>query len=243
MMRRYRDSDYVISWFDNGLDIETRTIYMGSMSNVGEGESGVDNFMAENFIKGMHILESKSLDKEIFIIMNNPGGDWYHGMAIYDAIKNSPCHCTIKVYGHAMSMGSVILQAADQRIMMPNSRFMIHYGTDSIDSHSKNVSKWAEEYKKINSEMEEIYIERMMEKMTAVKISKYSRTLNSVIDQNRLIENKNRSNVTYTFSRSLKSRADELLTALQELLNFDTILTADETVELGFADLVYKKTN
>ena len=122
-----RDLD---KWFDLNVDTDTRTIYMGSAGyTYDEGETGVDHFMAEYLIKGMHSLESKN-KKPILIIMNNPGGDWYHGMAIYDAIKSSPCECTIKVYGHAMSMGSIILQAADNRIMMPNSRFMIHYGYD-----------------------------------------------------------------------------------------------------------------
>ena len=152
------------SWFDQNLDIETRTIYMGSMgSSYEEGESGVDNFMAEYFIKGMHFLESRG-KKPINIIMNNPGGDWYHGMAIYDSIKYSSCVNSIKVYGHAMSMGSIILQAADERIMMPSSRFMIHYGTDGKYSHSKITEKWAEEAKRNNHDMENIYLDKMLEK-------------------------------------------------------------------------------
>ena len=143
-------------WFDYNVDVESRTIYMGD-------ESGTDSFMAEYFIKGMHMLESKSVD-EIIIIMNNPGGDWYHGMAIYDAVKMSKCHCTIKVYGYAMSMGSIILQAADKRVMMPHSRFMIHFGSSTFDNHMKIVERGVEEEKRINYEMENIYLDVMMEK-------------------------------------------------------------------------------
>jgi ATP-dependent protease ClpP protease subunit len=151
------------SWFDLNLDLDGRTIYMGSAGkNSEESESGVDNFMAEFFIKGIHFLESRG-NKPITILMNNPGGDWYHGMAIYDAIKTSTCHCTIKVYGHAMSMGSVILQAADHRIMMPNSRLMIHYGYNGMSGHTKIFEKWADEGKRINYQMESIYIDRMIE--------------------------------------------------------------------------------
>ena len=143
-------------WFDYNLDVDNRTLYMGSVGKDIEGsESGVDNSMAEFFIKGLHVLESKG-DKPITIIMNNPGGDWYHGMAIYDAINNSKCYCTIKVYGHAMSMGSIILQSGHHRIMMPNSRFMIHYGYDGRYGHSKIFEKWGEECKRLNMDMEKI---------------------------------------------------------------------------------------
>ena len=91
-MGKRGDGDFNYSWFDCNLDLFTRTIYMGSLSRDYDiGESGVDNFMAEYFIKGMHTLETRNSGKEINIIMNNPGGDWYHGMAIYDSIKNSSC--------------------------------------------------------------------------------------------------------------------------------------------------------
>ena len=97
--------------------------------------------MAERAIKALHILDSTAPtgDKPITVIMNNPGGDEYHGMAIYDAIKSCKNHVTIVVFGMAMSMGSIILQAADKRVMSANSRVMIHYGTWGINDHPKKV--------------------------------------------------------------------------------------------------------
>ena len=173
-MRKYRDTEHLVSWFEHNLDLETRTIYLGSVTTDDEGESGVDSSMAEYFIKSMHLLENKNPESEISIIMNNPGGDWYHGMAIYDAIKFSSCSCTIKVYGKAMSMGSLILQAADGRIMMPNSKFMFHYGSDGIQSHSRVFEKWADESKRNNYVMENIYLDSMMEKVKRDGVTKFS---------------------------------------------------------------------
>lgn len=86
--------EYLDKWFDNNVDLSNRFIYMGSTHKTDEGESGVDNFMAESVIKGMHVLERKNTD-QITLLMNNPGGDWFHGMAIYDAIKTSNCYCFI----------------------------------------------------------------------------------------------------------------------------------------------------
>lgn len=187
--------DDVDKFFDYGIDIAHRTIYMGSNSIEDGDDSGVDAIMAERVIKALHILDQKN--EAITIIMNNPGGDWYHGMGIYDAIKGCQSEVTVKVYGVAMSMGAVILQAADVRQMTPNSRFMIHYGYDSLHGHSKNVQKWAEESEKLNTIMEDIFMAKIQEKHP-------------------------------TFKRE----------QLAEMLDPDTILNAQETVNLGLADEV-----
>jgi len=175
--------DDVDKFFDYGINIPTRTIYIGSSSYVGEKadeESGVDHDMTEKAIKAIHLLDThgRSGDKPFTIIMNNPGGDWYHGMAIYDAIKTSKNHITIKVFGHAMSMGSIILQAGDERIMAPNSSLMIHYGTDGGDGHSKNFQKWAKQGAKINKIMETILLESIREKHPRFSHAKLEEMLN-----------------------------------------------------------------
>lgn len=187
--------DDVDKLYDYDLYIPSRTIYMGSVEAGENGDSGVDAIMAERVIKALHLLDQK--DEPITIITNNPGGDWYHGMAIFDAIKGCQSHVTIKVYGMAMSMGAVILQAADKRVMMPNARFMMHYGYMSFEGHSKTFDKWGEENKVINRHMESILLEKIQE-------------------------------VKPTFT----------LKQLEDMLNHDTILSADETVALGLADEV-----
>jgi len=195
--------------------------------------------MAEYFIKAMYLLESKDPEKGVTIIMNNPGGDWYHGMAIYDAIKSSSCFCTIKVFGHAMSMGSVILQAADHRVMMPNSRFMIHYGYNAINNHSKIYEKWSEENKVLLYEMENIYLDSMMAKEEEEGTGYLARIISSIMTRLKSREYPNPGNSAYKFSRSLKVKREEVREVLREMLNFDTILTSRETVDLGLADEVF----
>jgi ATP-dependent Clp endopeptidase proteolytic subunit ClpP len=242
MAKKQRDNDFIWSWFDNNLDLDTRTIYMGSISkNWDDYETGVDNFMAEFFIKGMHLLESRGGDKEITIIMNNPGGDWYHGMAIYDCIKNSSCHCTIRVFGHAMSMGSIILQSADSRIMMPSSRFMIHYGYNGNSGHSKIFERWADEGKRINYDMENIYLDRIMEKEEEIGNGHIGKILSGIVNKQRELEVPRPQEVAYKFSRNLGTKREEIRAILKELLNFDTILTPEETVSLGLADGIFSQ--
>jgi ATP-dependent Clp endopeptidase proteolytic subunit ClpP len=67
--------------------------------------------------------------RDIHIILNSPGGEVTHGLAIYDFLMELRARghkITITVEGEAASMASVILQAADVRLIGPFSWIMIH---------------------------------------------------------------------------------------------------------------------
>lgn len=245
--------DEIDNFFEHGIDVGNRTIYMGSASYEDTGgETGVDFFMAEKFIKALHLLDAMAPtnDKPITIIMNNPGGDWYHGMAIYDAIKQCSNHVVIKMFGYAMSMGSIIPQAGDERVMAPNSRFMIHYGYDGYIGHSKISSKWADEGKRINHQMENLYLDRLMEKdeeMRTNGLETYlENTISDIMTRLHKMEYPDPIEFKYKFSKirektvatDLIKRREDIRVALQKMLDYDTVLTPEETVALGFADRV-----
>jgi ATP-dependent protease ClpP protease subunit len=44
----------------------------------------------------------------------------------------------------------------------------------------------------------------------------------------------------YSFSKVLKNKREEVRLIVKEMLNFDTILNAEEAVALGFADEIFK---
>lgn len=171
-MSKRINRDDVDKFHDADIYIPTRTIYMGSEHEDPEhGESGTDSQMAKKFVKNMHILESLSNDP-ITVIMNNPGGEEYNGLAIFDAIKMAKSHVTVIAYGHAMSMGSIIIQAADERVMAPNSRMMIHEGTwGYADQHPHTLRKWTEECTKFDRWMENLYLEKIRQKHPTFKLA------------------------------------------------------------------------
>jgi ATP-dependent Clp endopeptidase proteolytic subunit ClpP len=140
------------------------------------GESGVDYLMSQRVLKNLVILDGLNNDP-ITIMLNSPGGDVNHGLAIYDAIKACKSHVTVIVYGMAMSMGSIILQAADERIMSANSSQMIHYGTLALDGHAKTTYKVTEELKRIDKWMEKMYLEKIQEKNPLYKIGRLQKLL------------------------------------------------------------------
>ncbi len=163
MSRRFNRDD-MDKFHDYSLYIPQRTLYMGSESHdMDAGESGVDGAMAERTIKNLAILDGMN-SEPITIIMNNPGGDQLHGLAIFDAIRACRSEVIIKVFGMAMSMGSIILQAGDRRLMSPNSRLMVHYGYFGMSEHAKTVYKWVEENKKLDEWMEELFLTKIREK-------------------------------------------------------------------------------
>ena len=147
-------------FFDYGIYLETRTIHAGSHAvNEDTGESGIDAITSERLIKAIHVF-NQTPEKPITVILNSPGGEWQHGIAMYDALRASPCHITIEVIGQASSMGSVILQAAERRLVHFNSEIVIHDGYDGFFGACKDFEARAEQSKYLRKRMYEIYAER-----------------------------------------------------------------------------------
>lgn len=167
-MAKKKQFDDVAIFMEYSIDLSTRTIYMGSSSDLNEESEGITGRLSERVIKAIHILDSQPGEQELTIIINNPGGDVYEGLAIYDAIKSCKNRVRAVVYGRCMSMASWILQAADERIMAASSVMMIHYGECHISGHSKSAMIWAKEEERLNKVMEEILLEKMKEKIPEV---------------------------------------------------------------------------
>ena len=135
----------------------TREIFLHShIDSETEEEPGVEYRSAITLEKNLSILH-KLNDKPIIIHMHSPGGDWNDGMAIYDTIKCSKCHVTILAYAHASSMSSIILQAADLRLLLPNTEILIHYGEISLNTTSIGAKSFMKVHQQNNAMMLEIY--------------------------------------------------------------------------------------
>lgn len=126
------------------------------------GEPGVEYRMASRFIKNLDILTNIDEARPILISMKSCGGDVHEGMCIYDAIMAAPNPVTIVSYTHARSMTSIILQAANKRILMPSSYFMFHDGDSSFAGTTKQFHTYAEFSKRtFDNNMCDIYANRM----------------------------------------------------------------------------------
>jgi len=198
-MARKITHDDIDKFFEYGVHVPTRTIYVGSVSDTSDGESGTDFQMAAFLTKGLWILDKAAPtgDQPITVVMNNFGGDEFHMFAMIDAVKRCHNHVTIIGTGAVMSAGSLIFQAADERVMSPNAYMMIHYGTWGTHDHPKIARAWTKAGEKMDKKIAHMYLERIREK-----------------------------HPEYTYEQ------------MDKLLDFDTILTAQEAVALGLADRV-----
>ena len=128
----------------------------------------IDEFIVEKACKNLLFLELANKKKgggEITIYMNTPGGDVYSGMGLYDTIKacdNS--HVKIIANGHLMSMGTIIMQAADERLITPNCRVMMHHGQVGVWANSKDVIAAAKDTEELMKRTNKILLTKIRER-------------------------------------------------------------------------------
>lgn len=152
-IRHKIDSTDVFNLHEYDISIPSREIFLNSyccdegaeVAEDGINEPGIDYRNASRFIKNISLLNTQG-SESILIHQNMAGGDWNYGMAIYDSVISSVAPVTILAYAHARSMSSIILQAADKRVLMPDCYFLIHHGWwgmyDRVTPAISNIEYW-----------------------------------------------------------------------------------------------------
>ena len=154
------NNDKLHDFHNYNCNIKTREIFLHNHYGSNDEENpGVEYKMSNTFLKNLRALDQEN-NNDITIHMQSVGGEWSDGMAIFDAIKICRSKITIIVYGQAESMSSIILQAADKRLMTPNAYFMSHYGSTEAGGHYLNVQNWVKYEKQICEVMMDIYASR-----------------------------------------------------------------------------------
>jgi ATP-dependent protease ClpP protease subunit len=159
--------DPVMHMHEYDVDLQSNHIFLFGSESYSSGhesaieEPGIDYTIANRFIRNINLCMRVNPNKPIVIHMKTCGGDWVEGMSIYDAIKSCPFPVTILNYTHAVSMSSIILQAANKRVMMPHSYFMFHEGSLGYQGNYKNVISAVEFDKNMRKQMIDIYTSNM----------------------------------------------------------------------------------
>ena len=133
-------------------------------------DTDVNSVSCSLVVSQLLFLESQAPGKPISFYINSPGGVISDGLSVYDTMQfiKSPVH-TI-VMGQACSMGSFLAQAgtAGKRIVLPESRTMIHRVSSGTRGTSGSVyvqelefedaKRAIEESKKVNKRLTELYV-------------------------------------------------------------------------------------
>lgn len=167
-LKAVKSEDPIWHLHEYDVDLQSNHIYLFGMETYASGagtdgceEPGIEYTIANRFIRNLNLCMRVNPDKPVVIHMKTNGGYWEEGMAIYDAIKSCPFPVTILNYTHARSMSSIIFQAANKRVMMPNSHFMFHDGTLGMEGTIKQVHSVVEFSKITDETMMDIYITSM----------------------------------------------------------------------------------
>lgn len=97
------------------------------------------------------------------ISFHTPGGDIIGGLALYDTIqrhRRAGVQFTTRATGMAASMGAVLLQAGDERVMDARAKLLIHEGSSMLGGTPGEVEDQAELWKMLRGDLFDILAER-----------------------------------------------------------------------------------
>lgn len=159
-----------MSSIEEFLDTPKRRLYL--LGDVNED-------MLLKTLLAFDLLESRSKTRPINITISTYGGLAYESLGIYDRIRASPCRVKITATGPLMSAGTIILQAGDQRLLTPNVRMMIHYGSTSVDEERAIDAEAQISFEKSTDrpKMEDIYLRGIQRKSKNFKRTQIQKML------------------------------------------------------------------
>lgn len=96
---------------------EARTIYL-------QGE--INEATVSELIREIIELNRQDETKPIKVLITSPGGVVDHGLAAYDAIVTSKAPVWTYCIGTAYSMGAILFIAGSKRMILNNSKVMLH---------------------------------------------------------------------------------------------------------------------
>lgn len=151
----------IANTMSSSVDVMNRHLYL-----IGE----IDEQAAYRFITAFRTLDSTQ--GPILVTLCTPGGSVDFGFAIYDVIRMSNNIVVMEGIGTVMSMGSVILQAADARVLSPTCRFMIHNGSMDVQDHSFSIDQLkaaSGEYEAMVGRMHRVLADRSKKNIEEIK--------------------------------------------------------------------------
>ena len=103
-------------------------------------------------------LENESMEKDISIYLNSPGGYAHSTLAIYDTMKYVRPDIQTVCVGMAASGAAIILAGGSKgkRFALPNAKIMIHQPMTEISGQATDIKIHADEVLKLKRKLNEI---------------------------------------------------------------------------------------
>ncbi|MBF0175890.1 MAG: ATP-dependent Clp endopeptidase proteolytic subunit ClpP [Magnetococcales bacterium] len=119
---------------------------------------GIDDASANLVVAQLLFLESENPEKDIHLYINSPGGVVTAGMAIYDTMQFIRPDVSTLCIGQAASMGALLLAAGakGKRLVLSNSRVMIHQPSGGYQGQATDVEIHAREMLRMRERLNHI---------------------------------------------------------------------------------------
>ena len=152
--------------------LKDRIIFVGS---------AIDNEIANLIVAQLLFLESEDPEKDISFYINSPGGVVTAGLAIYDTMQYIKPDVATVCIGQAASMGALLLAAGKKgkRVVLPNSRIMIHQPLGGAQGQATDIKIQANEILRMRDNLNE----------SMSSISSVNSSISSLHDNNIMLEN------------------------------------------------------
>jgi ATP-dependent Clp protease protease subunit len=123
--RAFFDKDWVDAYFENGVDVANRRVFIGD----------IDEVSVDFAIKGLYLMETKSTNEPCEMFISSYGGTIYDALALYDIMNTLRCPIHTFAYGKCMSAAPLLLAAGvpGQRWVAPHVAFMHHDWSDDVE--------------------------------------------------------------------------------------------------------------
>lgn len=121
--------------------------------------SDVDMWSVCEAIKLIDRMEFES-SKPIEFVIDSAGGYCYHGLALFDRIRQSKCKIYMIATGLVASMGLVVYLAGDYRALTENSRLLNHQSTSDLGGKVSDIKIETQEIFRLEDQISRIIADR-----------------------------------------------------------------------------------
>lgn len=98
--------------------------------------------------------------KDVTVNVNSPGGNYFHGLAIYNLLRQHEGKVTINVLGLAASAASLIAMSGDDILMGEGARVMIHNAWGAVVGNRHDLAKAITQMAPLDADMAAAYAAR-----------------------------------------------------------------------------------
>jgi len=127
---------------------------------------GFTGTTAKAFVESMQGLDP---DSEITLRINSPGGNVFHALAIYNALKRHPGRVVARVEGLAASSASLIAMAGERIEMAEAAMLMIHEPVFGVLGDADDMKRTHKLLDQIASTLADIYAARSGQSVAKVR--------------------------------------------------------------------------